>query len=252
MKLHLINGFLGSGKTTAIIAATQNLVQQGKVVGIVTNDKGHFQVDRAFFQLRHIPTRQVAGGCFRCSFSEFEEKIIQLHEDNAPNIIFAESVGSCVDLVNTIFSPIRQNARLNAEKATYSVFTDIRIFRCWINDEPLPFSDQINYLFEKQIEESKLLLLNKSDLLPPDQQKEILALAIEQFPEKTILLQNSLDQSSVQPWLDALENQKYLQDRPGFLVDYLTYKNGEKEMAWLDQRFTIESRDSQNIKPGVN
>ena len=75
MKLHIINGFLGSGKTTAIITATKSLIQLGKTVGIVTNDKGQFQVDTAFFQSSHIPTRQVTGGCFRCSFSEFEEKM---------------------------------------------------------------------------------------------------------------------------------------------------------------------------------
>jgi len=251
MELHLVNGFLGSGKTTAIINATKNLIQQGKTVGIVTNDKGQFQVDRAFFEMSHISTRQVTGGCFRCSFSEFEEKIVQLQEDTSPDIIFAESVGSCVDLVNTIFSPLQQNTSLHVETTTYSVFTDIRLFQYWINHEPLPFSDKINYLFEKQIEESKLLLLNKSDLLLPDQQKEILAIAIEQFPEKMILLQNSLDQSGMQPWLDALETQRPLNDRPVFVVDYPTYKSGENEMAWLDQKFTIESQAPEKIKPAL-
>lgn len=251
MKLHLVNGFLGSGKTTAIINATKNLIQQGKTVGIVTNDKGQFQVDTAFFQSSHIPTRQVTGGCFRCSFSEFEEKIVQLQENVSPDIIFAESVGSCVDLVNTIFSPLQQNTILHVETTTYSVFTDIRLFQYWINHEPLPFSDKINYLFEKQIEESKLLLLNKSDLLPPDQQKEISAIAIEQFPEKMIFLQNSLDQSGIQPWLNALENQMTLKDHPRLVVDYPTYKSGENEMAWLDQKFTIESHTPERIKPAL-
>ena len=50
MELHVINGFLGSGKTTAIIAAAKILIQQGKIVGVVTNDKGQFQVDNAFFE----------------------------------------------------------------------------------------------------------------------------------------------------------------------------------------------------------
>ena len=75
MELHLINGFLGSGKTTAIITATKSLIQLGKTVGIVTNDKGQFQVNTDFFESSRIPTRQVTGGCFRCSFDEFEERI---------------------------------------------------------------------------------------------------------------------------------------------------------------------------------
>jgi hypothetical protein len=47
MKLNLINGFSGSGKTTAIINATKILVQQGKRVGNIPNNKCQFQVDTA-------------------------------------------------------------------------------------------------------------------------------------------------------------------------------------------------------------
>lgn len=251
MVLHLINGFLGSGKTTAIINATKNLIKQGITVGIVTNDKGQFQVDTTFFQSNHIPTRQVTGGCFRCSFAEFEQKIVQLQESASPDVIFAESVGSCVDLVNTIFSPIQQNTCLQVEKTTYSVFIDIRLFQKWIEDEPLPFSESILYLFVKQIEESKLLILNKADLLPAGRQKEILVNALEHFPEKKIILQNSLEPSGVLPWLDALHNEKSSTDRPGFIVDYPTYKSGEKEMAWLDTKFTIESQAPDKIRPAL-
>jgi G3E family GTPase len=251
MKLHLINGFLGSGKTTAIITATKSLMRLGKTVGIVTNDRGQFQVDTAFFQSSRIPTQQVTGGCFRCSFSEFEEKITQLQETTSPDIIFAESVGSCVDLVNTIFPPIQQNHHLDVDISTYSVFSDIRLFKRWIHHESLPFSEKVEYLFTKQIEESKLLVLNKSDLLSADQQKDILAVTVEEFPEKIILLQNSLDQSSILPWLKALDNEEAVKNRLGFVVDYSMYKSGEKEMAWLDQKFLIESQVPEKIKPAL-
>ena len=251
MKLHLINGFLGSGKTTAIIAAARNLIQQGKKVGIVTNDKGRFQVDAAFFQSHQIPTRQVTEGCFRCSFAEFEEKITQLQESTTLDVIFAESVGSCVDLVNTIFPPLQQNHLLNVEKTTYSVFSDIRLFRRWIQHEPLPFSDSINYLFEKQIEETNLLVLNKSDLLPTDQQKDAITRAMDLFPEKIILLQNSLDHPTILPWLQALEHHVAGKLRPGFDVDYRIYKAGEQEMAWLDQKLIFEAEEPEKIRPAM-
>ncbi len=251
MKLHLINGFLGSGKTTAIITATRSLLQQGKSIGIVTNDKGKFQVDTAFYETNHIPTRQVSGGCFRCSFSEFEEMIGQLQSSTSPEVIFAESVGSCVDLVNTIFSPIRQNSDLKVDETTYSVFSDIRLFRLWINNEPLPFSERVNYLFAKQIEESKLLILNKCDLFPAQGREEIFTAAMERFPDKTILLQDSQQPSSVLAWLEALAKEPALRERPGFSVDYPIYKGGENEMAWLDQIFIVESQEPARIKPAV-
>jgi G3E family GTPase len=49
MKLHLVGGFLGSGKTTAIGGAARELVRRGVSVGVVTNDQGGLLVDTAAF-----------------------------------------------------------------------------------------------------------------------------------------------------------------------------------------------------------
>jgi len=38
MQLHIIGGFLGSGKTTAIIGAARYLADKGLHVGVITND----------------------------------------------------------------------------------------------------------------------------------------------------------------------------------------------------------------------
>jgi G3E family GTPase len=251
MDLHLVNGFLGSGKTTGIIAATRHLIRQSKRVGIITNDKGQFQVDSAFFEGSDIPTRQVAGGCFRCSFSEFEDIIAELQDAESPDVIFAESVGSCVDLVDTIFGPLQRIERIQVNKTTYSVFTDSRLFNIWIQNVPLPFSEQVNYLFEKQIEEGRILILNKADLLTAKEQNALYLLAKQRFPHKKILVQNSLQESDVLPWLETLEKESVEPSRPEFRVDYPRYKAGEQEMAWLDQKITLRSPSPRKTRPAL-
>ncbi len=50
--LHLVNGFLGSGKTTAIVAAARQHIARGERVGIVTNDQGRYLVDTGFVRGR--------------------------------------------------------------------------------------------------------------------------------------------------------------------------------------------------------
>lgn len=52
IKWHLVGGFLGSGKTTAIIQACKRLLQTGQKVGVITNDQGKYLVDTAFFAWR--------------------------------------------------------------------------------------------------------------------------------------------------------------------------------------------------------
>jgi len=97
VKLHIVSGFLGSGKTTAIIGAARALVDEGLKVGIVTNDQGRYLVDTAFFQRAAFPTVEVTGGCFCCNYQDLESQLQQLQERAQPDVIFAESVGSCAD-----------------------------------------------------------------------------------------------------------------------------------------------------------
>lgn len=240
MRLHLVNGFLGSGKTTAIIAATRHSLKQGKKVAIVTNDKGRYQVDAAFFESAHIPTAQVAGGCFRCSFDEFQEQISSLFHAAHPDILFAESVGSCVDLVNTVFPPLRSVPGIQLEASTFSVFTDIRLFRRWLDGQPLPFSDSIVYTYGKQIDETRLLVLNKMDLIDPQERSRLLAEAQQRLPGKQILLQNSLAEGDYLPWLEYLDTEGSVPLAPEFQVDYTQYMDAEKKMAWYDQSLVID------------
>ena len=70
MKLYLVNGFLGSGNTTAIQMACQNLQNNQKRVGVITNDQGEELVDTAFLKNHDLPTLQVTGGCFCCNYAK--------------------------------------------------------------------------------------------------------------------------------------------------------------------------------------
>ena len=106
MHLHLVGGFLGSGKTTAIIGAARFLMAQGKRVGVITNDQGKFLVDTAFIRAMEIPAVEVAGGCFCCNYENLEERLEQLTASNRPDVVFAESVGSCADIVATVLKPL--------------------------------------------------------------------------------------------------------------------------------------------------
>jgi len=87
MDLHIVGGFLGSGKTTAITWASKLLMAQGKRVGVVTNDQGKYLVDTAFFQLSNIPAVEVTGGCFCCNYDDLEKRINQLKETQQPDVI---------------------------------------------------------------------------------------------------------------------------------------------------------------------
>jgi Ni2+-binding GTPase involved in maturation of urease and hydrogenase len=244
MRIHLVGGFLGAGKTTAIIQAAHRLIAQDVKVGVVTNDKGKHLVDTAFFRSAALPTAEVAGGCFRCNFDELEKRINQLKEEARPEVIFAESVGSCADMAATVLEPLLRLQDDQVDPTSFSVFTDARLLRMWLLGVELPFSDEVQYIFEKQIEEAGLLVINKMDLLSAEKLLEVEQLAAERFPDKDLMLQDSTLADGGQGWLDWLNSTTGVTALPDTEIDYDRYDAGGRQLAWLDEQITIWADDA--------
>lgn len=241
MILHVVGGFLGSGKTTAIAAASRQLLAAGWRVAVVTNDQGQYLVDEAFLDLVEAPAVSVSGGCFCCHYDDLAERLAGLEAEAQPDIVFAESVGSCADLVATVIKPLLTLPEAIAEPASFSVFVDARLLQRRLNGQEMPYGENIVYIFDKQIEEAGLLVINKADLLPPAAQDDLLAQARARFPEKTCRLQSGFDAESVAGWLAALqENAAATAALPSLAIDYERYGAGEAELAWVDQVLLLQ------------
>ena len=104
----MIGGFLGAGKTTSILRFAAWLTARGIRVGLVTNDQGGGLVDTALANAHRMPVEEIVGGCFCCRFNSLVEAAESLVRDTAPDVLIAEPVGSCTDLVATVSLPLEQ------------------------------------------------------------------------------------------------------------------------------------------------
>jgi Ni2+-binding GTPase involved in maturation of urease and hydrogenase len=243
--LHLVGGFLGSGKTTAIIGAVKVLLGQGKSAGVITNDQGKYLVDTAFFRLSDVPTVEVTGGCFCCNYDDLDDRLDQLEESLKPDVIFAESVGSCADIVATVVRPLLSLRPRQTALTSFSVFVDSRLLRMRLLGQDLPFNEDVVYIFDKQIEEAGLLVVNKADLLLAGQAQELDGLIRSRFPDKRCLFQNSLQPAQVQRWLETLASTPSGFLNPPLEIDYARYGAGEARLAWLDEKLLIHISSGQ-------
>lgn len=82
IKIDLITGFLGSGKTTFIKKYAQYLLEHGYNIGILENDYGAVNVDMMLLQEmqgEHCELEMVAGGCdYDCHKRRFKTKLISM------------------------------------------------------------------------------------------------------------------------------------------------------------------------------
>ena len=82
VKVDLITGFLGSGKTAFIKKYAQYLIDQGYRIGIIENDFGAVNVDMMLLQdleSENCELEMVAGACDKdCHQRRFKTKLISM------------------------------------------------------------------------------------------------------------------------------------------------------------------------------
>lgn len=239
MLLHLVGGFLGAGKTTAILAAWQELHSKGISAAVILNDQGNQQVDSKLMQSHRIPSEEIADGCFCCRFDQLVEKINSLVYSTKPEVLFAESVGSCTDLIATVAKPmIIQYPDL---KIIISIFADATLLISLIEGTSLFIEENLRYIFKKQIEEADLLIINKSDQVTLVQRERISAVLGIENPGKKIIFQNSLDASHIMKWLKASDQYEVLRPRTSLIINYDLYADGEARLSWMDAAVEVSA-----------
>ena len=79
VKIDLITGFLGSGKTTFITKYAKYLISKGENVCILENDFGAVNVDMMFLNDLDCGKEMVSGACdYDCHLRRFKTKLIQI------------------------------------------------------------------------------------------------------------------------------------------------------------------------------
>ncbi|MDF2613116.1 MAG: cobalamin synthesis protein [Clostridia bacterium] len=240
IKLAIMGGFLGAGKTTLILNLAKRYRELGLKVGIVTNDQGSDLVDTEFLKSEGFSVMEVEGGCFCCNFDVFTEKVDELAKVNFPDIILAEPVGSCTDLIATIFKPLINNdVFLESYVKTFSysplsiVVDPKRVKRVMMEEENNLFPNEINYLFDKQLQEASLILLNKIDLLSEDDRQNIISYLKKKYCGTEVIPISAKEKTG----LDYLANLLIDEDMVKLNtldIDYTVYGAAEAYLGWLN------------------
>src|SRR3954466_9063876 len=162
----MVGGFLGAGKTTTIARLARHYRAQGKRVGVVTNDQAHDLVDTNSLRAQGLTVEEVPGACFCCRFDDLVGRVGALQTAARPDVILAEPVGSCTDLVATVIQPLKDLYAGRFEVAPYAVlFKPSHGLRILRGDGAGPagrggFSPKAAYIFRKQLEEADAIALN--------------------------------------------------------------------------------------------
>ena len=230
----MIGGFLGAGKTTLLAQLARHYSSTGLRVGLVTNDQAFDLVDTRSLRAQGFTVGEVPGACFCCKFDDLIETMQALCDAQRPDVILAEPVGSCTDLVATVVEPLRALYGEDFDPGRFAVLLKPEHGRKILSQETqLGFSEQAAYIFRKQLEEADLIVLNKIDKLATEEIDELSALIAADFPDRPCLQLSAKTGTGLAQLIEALEQPA--EDHVGYMeVDYDIYAAGEAELGWLN------------------
>jgi len=235
----MVGGFLGAGKTTTLGRLARGYMEKNLRVGIVTNDQAADLVDTENLRRQGFDVEEVPGACFCCRFDDLVSTIGRLGADEAPDIILAEPVGSCTDLVATVVQPLKQLYPERFRIAPYSVILKPGHGRRILSgDAQAGFSPKAGYIFRKQLEEADAILLNRADELTDreaDELTELVKGVNADVPVLRISARTGLGFDALEELLDQEGNF----GRRILDLDYDIYAAGEAELGWLNSSMKL-------------
>lgn len=249
--LMIISGFLGSGKTTAMIAIAKHLMAEGKRVGVIVNDYDSSQADLQYLRRKGFDAEAVMGGCLNDCMEEFVQKLQELNGRGGFDFILVEPSGSCIGLTHTFHRLKNESGFDEYELMPLVVLVDpARLLTEFLNREN-HLALEAETLLLKQMEEADIIVVNKADTLSKVDMQEIDTFLRERYDTKTILFMNATLNSGIDILLGKMEligvNKKEYDSQ---------YPDMESKHYWkLDQKlnclnlnceFTINNKISGN------
>lgn len=236
-----LSGFLGSGKTTLMLTAAKLLRAKGLTAACITNDQGDQLVDSKMVLKKELPMEQIQGGCFCCKFDDLVDSINEVVRKSHPQVIFAEAVGSCTDLMATVIKPLQQFHGNELSIYPLTVVVDPYRLHEFIMDQST-FTSEIVYIFRKQLEEAQVIVLNKMDLISISKINELEA-ELNHIYDAKVVKASAIHESGIDAWLQSILHfdsiPMPIKEIRILEIDYDIYAKGEAQLGWLNGMFSV-------------
>ena len=200
IKIDVISGFLGAGKTTLIKKLFESGFHGEKIV-LIENEFGEIGIDGGFLKESGIEIKEINSGCICCSLvGDFSSSIKEIIEKFNPERIIVEpsGVGKLSDIINAI-KEIEAEVKLN--------------ILATVVDGPKTkvYLKNFGEFFINQVDAADTVIINKIDKLNDEKLLEVVGLIKEKNSHANIIT-TPLDSLTGEKLLSILEEKASLKD----------------------------------------
>lgn len=180
MKAIVLTGFLGTGKTTLLLAAANELADRGEYVAIIENERGSVGVDGRYLQSKGMTVRELRAGCVCCDLALPLQVTVQaLAERYEPDWLLLEASG--IARAEGLRASLGHPMLRHLDWRFVALLDTARFERMW-ND-----TSGLGALLREQVAAADVLVLTKTDLTPPEAVQATAQLVRELRPDAPVL-----------------------------------------------------------------
>lgn len=196
VKVDVISGFLGAGKTTLIRKLFAGDIRKEKVV-LIENEFGEIGIDGSFLKDSGVEIKEINSGCICCSLvGDFALSMKEVIETYHPDRIIIEpsGVGKLSDIVKAI-NGVEEDLKINI----LCCVVDAKKVRLQLHNFGEFLRDQIEY--------AGTIVVGKVDLVEEEKLGECVA-AIREINPKANIITTDIRELNSDTLLKALEEKK--------------------------------------------
>lgn len=158
LKIDIISGFLGAGKTTLIKKLLSSALKGQKIV-LIENEFGDIGIDGGFLKEAGIQINEMNSGCICCSLvGDFKKALNKVYTEYAPDRILIEpsGVGKLSDVLRAVLS-----AELpDSEVSSLTTVVDAKKCKMYLKN--------FGEFYKNQIQEAKCIILSHTTGIDKD------------------------------------------------------------------------------------
>ena len=198
VKVNIISGFLGAGKTTLIKKLLEGSVKQEKII-LLENEYGDVGVDGSFMKDAGITVSELNSGCICCTLvGDFQRAIDELIEKYQPDRLIIEPSGAG-KLSEIVAAVERAKARHELNISGCATVVDAGKCRMHIKN--------FGEFYLDQVKTAETVIFSRTQLLTPERVEKSRALIDEQHPGVRIIT-TPWDELTADAMLEVIESGK--------------------------------------------
>lgn len=200
-KFAVFSGFLGSGKTTTMMALTKYFTAHYGKAAMISNDLGRQNLaDNKLANLAGCNASELTGDCICYITETLVARLDKLFDSDGCELVISDIPGFGVGALDHVYHTLNRKYRSRYQLAPFTVLTEPRTVNLLKNGH----GGDLSYILNTQLLEADLIVLNKCDLLTDVQKDACICWLEENYPHAKTIGISALTGSGLEELSQAL------------------------------------------------